>query len=402
MKILVSALACSPGAGSEPATGWHMPRALADYGHEVTVLVMANYRDAILAADPKDIDFRFIDIPDTPVPSFAHILWTADIYRRWQREAYRQVAATQTQFDVIHHLTWGSLHLGSELWRLPAPLVYGPIGGGQTAPPGYWRYFGREWPAEAARTAATRSLLKLNGLSRRTLSNSRVVLVDNSATAAACRSVGARDVRYLLSYGLPDHWLVSPRPAPTGTPTILWVGRFLARKAPVLAVQAFAELRRTTQARLVMAGDGPLRQQVVDTARRLGVSRDVTVTGHVSWDEVKPLYDSATLLLFSSLRESFGAPILEAFGRGLPVVAIDLHGIADADVGAAAIKVPLADNPADLAGHLADAMRTALSDGEWEARSKAAVDFAVQWVWSAKAAAVTRIYEEIAGRPDLG
>jgi glycosyltransferase involved in cell wall biosynthesis len=402
MKILVSALACSPGAGSEPATGWHMPRALADFGHEVTVLVMANYRDAILAAGPKNIDFRFIDIPDTPVPGFAHILWTADIYRRWQREAYRHIVATHRQFDVTHHLTWGSLHLGSELWRLPAPLVYGPIGGGQTAPAGYWRYFGREWPAEAARTVATRSLLTLNGLSKRTLSNSRMVLVDNSATAAACRRLGARDVRYMLSYGLPDDWVVSPRPQPSGTPVILWVGRLIARKAPVLAVQAFAELRRTMQACLVIAGDGPLREEVLDAARRLGVSGDVEVIGQVSWGAVKPLYDSASVLLFSSLRESFGAPVLEALGRGLPVAALDLHGIADADVGAAAIKVPLAANPADLPSHLADAMRTVLSDGEWEARSKVAVDYAAQWVWSAKAAAATRIYEEVAADPDLG
>jgi glycosyltransferase involved in cell wall biosynthesis len=396
MKVLLSALACSPGVGSEPGTGWHWSQALSEHGHDVTVLTMANYRDAITAAGPRHADFRFIDVPTSPVPRLAKQLWTADIYHRWQQAAFKHVAESSQRFDVVHHVTWGSLHLGSELWRLGVPLIYGPIGGGQTAPGHYWRYFGAEWPVEVLRTAATGSLLALNRRSRQAIHNSAMVLVDNSDTAAACHRLGAREVRHMMSYGLPQEWIVGPRARQDGIPTILWAGRLIARKAPVLAVEAFAELRKTMPARLVIAGDGPLLGQVRATAERRGVAGDVEMLGHVSWAQVLPLYDSADVLLFTSLRESFGAPILEAFGRGLPVVALDLHGIGDADVGPAALKVPLSARPSDLPGQLGAALHSVLYGDDWEERSKAAIEWVSQWAWPAKAVTMTKLYEEVA------
>ena len=77
-------------------------------------------------------------------------------------------------------------------------------------------------------------------------------------------------------------------------------------------------------ARLVMVGDGPLRGQVRAMVKQLGLTEDVELLGHVTWDEVRRLYESASVLLFTSLRESFGAPFLEALGKGLPAVALDL------------------------------------------------------------------------------
>ena len=396
MKVLLSALACGPGQGSEPGTGWHWARALADLGHDVTVLTMSVYRDRILATDPQGVDFRFIDLPKSPVPGFASRLWTYDMYQRWQDAALRHVQATARQYDVAHHVTWGSLHLGSPLWRLPVPLVYGPIGGGQTAPASYWRYFGRDWPAETLRTASTGSLLKLSSRCRETVRHSAVTFVCNSATAAASRRLGAADVRFMLADGLDPGWLVDSRPRPTGTPAVLWIGRRLPRKAPVLAVQAFAELRRSMPARLIMAGDGPLRGQVRTAVERLGLADDVHLLGSVNWEDVKHLYDSATVLLFTSLRESFGAPFLEAAGRGLPAVALDLHGIADIDVGPAAVKVALPPAPRDLPGRIASGLQTILRDCEWESRSAAAVKWSAEWVWPVKAAAATQVYREIA------
>jgi glycosyltransferase involved in cell wall biosynthesis len=151
------------------------------------------------------------------------------------------------------------------------------------------------------------------------------------------------------------------------------------------------------QARLIIAGDGPLREQVRATIERLGLTDDVEMLGMVPRKDLRPLYDSASVLLFSSLRESFGAPFIEALGRGLPAVALDLSGIADADVGSAALKVALSPRPSDLARHLAAALQTILCDRKWESRSAAGVKWAADWTWPVKAAAATQIYQEIAG-----
>ncbi len=395
MKVLLSCFQCWPGQGSELGNGWQWARALADCGHEVTVLTQLEFKKVIDEADTHGVDFRFVEVPPSPVQRFSPRFATYHYYLRWQDAALRDVEMHHQQYDVTHHVVWGSLHLGTRLWRLPAPLVYGPIGGGQTAPANYWRYFGRDWPAETLRTASTGSLLKLNSRSRETMQNSAITLVTNSATATATRRLGATDVRYMLAEGLPPDWLVEPRLKPTGTPVVLWVGRMLPRKAPTLAVEAFARLRKAMPARLVMAGDGPLLKQVRKTVARYGIADDVQLLGQVSWQEVKRLCDSATVFLFSSLRDSSGSQFLEALGRGLPAVAIDHHGIGDMEVGAAAVKVALPPEPRDLPGNLASALQTVLSDDQWELRSAAGVKWASEWTWPVKAAAATRIYKEI-------
>jgi glycosyltransferase involved in cell wall biosynthesis len=393
MRVLLSAFACHPARGSEPGTGWHWVEALADIGHEVTVLTISNNREEILAHCPPGVQFRFIDIPASRIPHFPWLVQTYDTYGRWYDAALKEVEAQQ--YDVAHHVTYGGLHLGSTLWRLPIPYLYGPVGGGQTAPASYWRYFGREWPAEIFRTASAGPLLKLNSRCRQTIKNSAVTLVCNSATATACQRLGGADVRYMLADGLSSDWIADARPQPAGTPVVLWVGTLLPRKAPALAVQAFAELRRAMPARMIIAGDGPLRTQVRSTIERLELTEDVQMLGKVPLADIKALYDSASVLLFSSLRESFGAPFIEALGRGLPAVALDLAGIADADVGPAAVKVALPPRPGDLPGRLASALQTVLCDHEWESRSVAAVKWASEWTWPVKAAAATRIYHEI-------
>jgi glycosyltransferase involved in cell wall biosynthesis len=397
MKVLISAYQCVPGSGSELGNGWNWAVALSELGNDVTILTSARHRAAAQSGGPHGIKFRFVESPASPLRRLSPRLAIYDGYLRFQDAALRQMEARPEQYDIAHHVAWGSLHLGSRLWRQPMPLLYGPIGGGQTAPAAYWRYFGRDWPAETLRTAATGALLKLNGRSRETLRHAAVTLVTNSATAAACQRMGARDIRYMLAEGVPGDWITGPRERPGGLPVVLWVGRMLPRKAPVLAVEAFAGLRRAMPARMIMAGDGPMRPHVRTAIGRLGLTADVDLPGQVPWDEVRRLCDSASVFLFTSLRDSSGSQFLEALGRGLPAVALDHHGIGDVDVGAAAVKVPLPPDPHDLPGQLAAALQAVLCDSEWETRSALGIEWAGEHVWSAKAAAATEIYREIVG-----
>ena len=396
MKVLLSSFQCGPGQGSELGNGWNWARALTDCGHDVTVITLSSFEEEIRKADPRGVKFHFVEVPWRRVYRPVFQLGLYRYYLNWQDAALRHIEMQPDQYDVVHHVAWGSLHLGSRLWRLPAPLVYGPIGGGQTAPAGYWRYFGRDWPSEALRTGLTTGpLLKLNSRSRETIRNSAVTLVTNSATAAAARRLGATDVRYMLAEGLSADWIAEPRSRPPGPPVVLWLGRLLARKAPTLAVQAFAELRRLMPARLVMAGDGPLRDQVRKEIARCGVADDVEMLGQVPWKEIGRLYSSASVFLFTSLRDSSGSQFLEALGKGLPAVALDHHGIGDTEVGAAAIKVAIPAEPRELPGRLASAMQTVLCDDQWESRSAAGIKWAGEWTWPAKAATASQIYKEV-------
>lgn len=83
-------------------------------------------------------------------------------------------------------------------------------------------------------------------------------------------------------------------------------------------IRAFARLRETQAARLVIVGDGPLRGELEALAQSLGVERDVTFTGYLA----NPGERLAEFDLFalSSDTEQLPIAMLEAMALGLPIV----------------------------------------------------------------------------------
>jgi glycosyltransferase involved in cell wall biosynthesis len=101
---------------------------------------------------------------------------------------------------------------------------------------------------------------------------------------------------------------------------IVAAGRLAPEKGYDVALKAFAKIA-DPEARLVFVGDGPLRAELEALADSLGVRDRVTFAGYAP--DIGPWLDRARLLLLSSWHEGFGAVIVEALGRGRPVVATD-------------------------------------------------------------------------------
>ncbi|MGE3340251.1 MAG: glycosyltransferase family 4 protein, partial [Alphaproteobacteria bacterium] len=97
---------------------------------------------------------------------------------------------------------------------------------------------------------------------------------------------------------------------------VLFVGRLVAVKRPLDAVQAVAGLG--PGAVLIVAGSGPLLEAVQAEARRLGV-RAVT-PGFRNQSEVVDLYTAADVLVLPSASETWGLVVNEALASGLPCV----------------------------------------------------------------------------------
>jgi len=104
--------------------------------------------------------------------------------------------------------------------------------------------------------------------------------------------------------------------ADEGTPVLLYVGRLASEKNVPLAFRAFEAVRaRMPAARLVVVGDGPLREKLARAhpeAIFVGPQRGAALAQH---------YASADIFLFPSLTETFGNVTLEALASGLLVVA---------------------------------------------------------------------------------
>lgn len=74
----------------------------------------------------------------------------------------------------------------------------------------------------------------------------------------------------------------------------------------------------------VIAGDGPLREQLENIARESGVSDKIIFMGRVSDDQLKNCYEAADLFILpTKAMECFGLIVLEAYAYGLPIISTD-------------------------------------------------------------------------------
>lgn len=114
-----------------------------------------------------------------------------------------------------------------------------------------------------------------------------------------------------------------PRPAHPHVPfTFLTVGRLVPIKNIALQLRALAELRRTTDARLVVVGDGPLRDALRDLADALGLGAAVEFAGATK--DVTPFFRRADAFVLTSHEEGYGLAPIEAACAGLPVIMTDV------------------------------------------------------------------------------
>ena len=112
----------------------------------------------------------------------------------------------------------------------------------------------------------------------------------------------------------------------TGDPLIVAIGRLDPEKAFDRLLRAVALLRASRPGvRLVLCGDGVMRDALETLARELGLGGSVRFLGHVA--NAMPYVRDAALLACSSLFEGFPLVVAEAMTLGRPVVATPVDGL---------------------------------------------------------------------------
>lgn len=336
MRILLSAYACAPGMGSEPGVGWSWSRELARRGHEVTVMTVGAKADCIRqhlanSEGPKP-DFVFVDFRRWP--KLGDGVWPRLIrlhYFFWQLAAARQAARLHAAkpFDCVHHLTWGSIRLPTFMWRVGAPLIFGPLGGGERSPKPLRRahsVYGKlfEWARDFSNAT-----VRLNPMMRTAFRRARLVI---ARTEESARLVTAARSRVHIQQELAVHDLSDlararhERTVPT-SPVIVFAGRLVHLKGIDLAIRAFAQFRRAHHTgRFLIHGDGPERSRLEALAVEQGVADAVEFRGKVDQHELFALFRRSSVFLFPSLHDSGGTVVLEALANGLPVICLDCGG----------------------------------------------------------------------------
>src|SRR5947209_9972139 len=113
MKLLVSAYACEPGKGSEPAVGWNWVQALVRRGYKLHVITRSNNRQAI-EGDPASrvpaLTFHYFDLPRWALAWKRRPGGLFLYYLLWQIGAFRLAKRLHPveRFDRVHHVTFAS------------------------------------------------------------------------------------------------------------------------------------------------------------------------------------------------------------------------------------------------------------------------------------------------------
>ncbi|MFN2462958.1 MAG: glycosyltransferase family 4 protein [Candidatus Dormibacteria bacterium] len=250
------------------------------------------------------------------------------------------------------------------------------------------------WEDRAARDPVTREYLRLQ---RGLLARCAALLAVSRATAdALVHDLGVGPERvHVVPEGVGAAFRPGRGEPPAGLARrgyLAWAGSMRAHD-PRKALDSLVEAAAAGELPLVLAGrTGTESERLAKSAARLGV--DVRLTGFLPDPELAQLYEHAAAVVFPSLREGFGLPVLEALASGALVVATRTGAIPDFATGAA-ILVPPGDGAA-----LTDAVRRAMAAGaDVVALREAAAGSASGYTWERTARATAEIYRRLLTEP---
>ncbi|MBW1785296.1 MAG: glycosyltransferase family 4 protein [Deltaproteobacteria bacterium] len=135
--------------------------------------------------------------------------------------------------------------------------------------------------------------------------------------------------RASLIYNALETPQASPRPLCFENPTLLCLGRVVDDKGFDIAVKALPRIiEKAPKVRLIIAGDGPARPDLMNMSNALGLSDAVKFTGWVNPAGVPDLINTADVVIVPSrCREAFGLVALQAAQMGRPVIATRVGGL---------------------------------------------------------------------------
>ena len=106
---------------------------------------------------------------------------------------------------------------------------------------------------------------------------------------------------------------------------LLFVGRLQDQKAPLRIIDTFRNYhKRNSESHIFIIGEGNLRQKIIDQINGYGLSKNVSLLGSMSQEQLIRYYQAADVFLLTSNFEGMPISVLEALGCGLPVVTTDV------------------------------------------------------------------------------
>jgi glycosyltransferase involved in cell wall biosynthesis len=370
LKVLISAYACEPEKGSEQAVGWNSVGQAARFC-KVWAITRAKNRGPIEASlatqRMPNVSWVYFDLPrwarfwkDRGHGMHAY-------YYLWQLGAYfvARNLHRRVSFDLVHHVTLVNYWMPSFLVLLPVPFIWGPVGGGESAPRSFWRAFSFRGKAYELLRDLARSLAQFGPFVRLTGQRASLGIASTEETAVRLRGLGCRKVRVLSQVGLPQEEIAQLggfAVRQCNPFRLVSVGELLHLKGFDLGLRAFARFQsRFPATEYWIIGDGPERKRLENLAQSLRLASTVRFWGMIPRSELLEKLADCDVLVHPSLHDSGGWVCLEAMAAGRPVVCLDLGGPALQVTEETGIKIP-AISPSQTIADLSVAMEELARD----------------------------------------
>jgi glycosyltransferase involved in cell wall biosynthesis len=321
--------------GAQTAVALLLPGLVGEF--EVTLAAQGSgpLRDAAEAAGARYVELRHVRRPIDPWHDARALVELIRLCRRIRPEI---VHAHSSKMGVLGRLA---------AWVARVPIRVLTVHG--------WSF--------AAYNGLTRSLfLWIERLMRPVTTT--VVCVAEATRQEGLAARACDPQRTVVVHNAVDVRSFRPTSRPGGTAEVVGVGRFAYPKDFLTLLEALRFVKAPCHVRL--AGDGPALTAVKSALTRDGLSQKVELLGARA--DIPDLLARSDVFVLSSRSEGFPVSVLEAMAAGLPVVATDVGGVAEAvEDGETGLLVPAADAEA-----VARALERLVVDGALRRRLGAA------------------------------
>ncbi|KAB1155791.1 glycosyltransferase family 4 protein [Flavobacterium luteum] len=330
MRVLLSAYACEPNRGSEPGVGWNWLVQIAERGHKVIVITRKNNKEVIENYNYKNenIQYIFFDFPDSII-FIKKIIGVHLYYLLWQIGIYFKVKKRLhiLKPDIIHHITFVAIRKYSFLCFLGIPFYYGPLGGGESCPDVLLKGLPLIDLLKEKLRKVLNSIIKWNPISYSIFNHSRKIFTTTTESASYLPDSFKSKIHSLPAIGVTNEINKLKKEAKTGKLKILYVGNFIYLKGLQIVFDALYLLKcQGIDFSFTIVGKGGFKKFLKNKEKKLNLEENIKWINWLPQEELKELYQSNDLFLFSSLHDSGGMVLLEAISNGLPVMSFNLGG----------------------------------------------------------------------------
>ncbi|MGI6663758.1 MAG: glycosyltransferase family 4 protein [Bacillota bacterium] len=353
----------------------HLSRALLERGAEVTVITRS------VSGETETRDDEGVRVVSA-APFHLHppdfVTWAAQFNVSLMEAATREMSSRR--FDLVHAHDWIVAYAAKaikEVWEIPLIATI------------HATEFGRQGGIHnpmQAHISETEWWLCYESL--------RVIVCSRYMRA----EVGTvfrvpRDKLRVIPNGIDSSWFMVQR-RKAREPLIIYVGRLVVEKGPLVLVDAMAHVAKAfPDARLVFAGSGPLEGEMSSRIAEMGLEGRVRLAGHLNDRELKDLYSKAWVAAFPSSYEPFGIVALEAMATGVPCIVGNTGGLREVVSAGETGLVVEPNNPIVLADAIA---RLISNPDRAEAMAARAKRVALsEYSWSDIAGKTVAVYDEV-------